>query len=120
MERLLAAIREHSNMGDDEIRDAGQRGADAGWPGFTSTIDAAEFTRQNSELIYELLSEDADSFGYDNIPALVATFVRSDMADSRDGYDNLLAWYALETAGRYLADRDEDDDEEEDEETASR
>lgn len=111
LETLLKAIREHSNMEDDQIRDAGRHGADAGWPGFTYTGDCVEFTRDNSELIYELLAEDADSMGYDSIPALVVTFSRADMADTRDGYDNLLAWYALERAGQYLADcGDEDED----------
>jgi len=103
MTRLLAAIREHSGMDDDQIREAGEHGADAGWPGFTYTNEAAGFTRDNAELVYELLGEDAEEFGYDSIPAFVATFARADMADSRDGYDNLLAWYALERAGRYLA-----------------
>jgi len=104
LERLLAAIREHSGMGDDEIREAGEHGADTGWPGFTYTGDAAEFTRDNAELVYDLLAEDAEEFGYESIPAFVATFTRADMADTKDGYDNLLAWYALERAGRYLAD----------------
>lgn len=106
LDALVAKIKDHSNMDDDQLIDAGAHGADAGWPGFTYTGDAAQFTRENAELIYELLSEDAEDFGFDNIPAFVATFARADMAETRDGYDNLLAWYALERAGRYLADKD--------------
>lgn len=101
---LLDAIREHSGMSDDEIREAGQYGADAGWPMFTYTADGAQFTRDHAELVYDMLAEEADDMGYANIAAYVAEFGRADMADTRDGFDCLLSWWALETAGRYLAD----------------
>lgn len=105
---LLAAVREHSNMGDDELREAAEHGADAGWPGFTYTADGAEFTRKNAELIYNLLGEEADDLGYPNVAAFVASFNRADMADTRDGFDCLLSWWALEAAGRYLDGADAD------------
>ena len=100
--RLLKAIREHSGLELDAIRDAANHGADSGYGGFTYTSDAASFTRDNADLVYEILGEDAEDFGFDSIPEFVASFHRADMADSRDGYDNLLAWYALEAAGRWL------------------
>lgn len=102
--QLLEAIREHSGMDDDDIRQAGEHGADAGWPGFTYTLDGAEFTRKHVELVYDLLAQEAEEFGLPNVVAHVATFARADMADTRDGYDCLLAWWALETAGRALED----------------
>ena len=101
---LVAAIRDHSGLDNDEIRSAGEHGADAGWSGFTYTADGAEFTRANSDLIYRLLQESADDCGYPSVAAMVASFVRADMADTADGHDCLLAWWALETAGRYLSD----------------
>jgi hypothetical protein len=101
---LLAAIQEHSGMERDRIREAGEHGADAGWPGFTYTTDGAEFTRANRELVWSLLTEEADEFGFENVPAFVASFTRADMADTEDGFDCLLSWYALETAGRWVAD----------------
>lgn len=110
MELLLEAIRRHSGMGDEEIREAGEHGADAGWPGFTYTADAAGFYRENADIIDEMLADTADSMGV-TVAGLIATFARADMADTRDGRDNLLAWYALEEAGHYLADRGDDDDE---------
>jgi len=114
MSELLAAIREHSSMDNDQIRQAGEHGADTGWPGFTYTIDGAEFYRANDRIIDEMLADDADSMGLDSVAALIATFGRADMADTRDGRDCLLAWYALETVGRALADGvlEEDDEEE--------
>ncbi len=37
---LLRAIRDHSGMTLNEIAQAGQYGADTGWPGFTSRLMA--------------------------------------------------------------------------------
>jgi hypothetical protein len=36
---------------------------------------------------------------------LIASFRRADMASTHDGFANLLAWFALEEVGRWLADR---------------
>lgn len=102
---LLRAIREHSGLELSAIREAGEHGADVGWSGFTYTTDGADFYRANADSIDGLLQEDAEALGYDNVGALVASFTRADMTDTRDGHDCLLAWYALETVGRYMADR---------------
>lgn len=110
MRQLIDAIERHSGMGHGEIREAGEHGADTGWPGFTYTIDAATFYRENDALIDELAQDTADNFGQ-TVAAMVASFARSDMADTRDGRDCLMAWFALEEAGRWLADTDEEDDE---------
>ncbi len=105
--KLLAAIRDHSGLELSSIRDAGQYGADSGFAGFTYTSDGADFYRANQCDIVELMGDDADEFGYDNIGAFVATFNRADMTDVVDGYECLCAWYVLEAVGRHLADRRE-------------
>ena len=105
---LLKAIREHSDLELSSIRDAGQYGADTGFSGFTYTADGADFYRANDHLIDGMLQEAADDFGHKSVAELVASFVRSDMTDTRDGHDCLLAWYALEEAGRWLNDRREE------------
>jgi len=102
---LLRAIRDHSGLELASIRDAGTHGADAGWSGFIWTTEAAEFYRAHSDVIDDMLGDDADDFGYADVASFVASFNRSDMADTRDGRDCLLAWYALESVGRMLADR---------------
>lgn len=102
MDLLVKAIETHSDMAREEIVQAGAHGADAGWPGFTYTVDGATFYRENADLIDELLADTADDMGYPNVGALVASFARADMTDTRDGHDSLLAWFALEEAGRYL------------------
>jgi hypothetical protein len=105
--QLVRAIREHAGLELETIKDAGRHGADAGFGGFTYTVDGAEFYRANSALVDELLQTDADDFGHANVGEFVATFARADMTDTRDGHDCLLGWYALESAGRWLVDRDE-------------
>lgn len=107
-EQLISAIRGHSGLSTRDIEQAAEHGADAGWAGFTYTADGADFTRANRELVWEMLAEEAEEMGAENIAAYVASFNRSDMADTADGFDCLLAWWALETAGRYLADTAEE------------
>lgn len=115
--QLVDAIREHSGMDVDEIISAGEHGADAGWPEFTYTVDGARFYREHDDKIDELAQSMADDMGYESVAELVATFTRRDMADSRDGRDCLMAWFALEECGRWLADnRDEYDDDDDDDE----
>ena len=107
--RLLEAIKTHSGMENPEIREAGEHGADAGWAGFTYTVDGAEFYRANAADIDELLQEMADALGHKNVAEMVSTFTRADMTDTRDGHDCLLAWFALEEVGRWLEDNWQDD-----------
>lgn len=104
---LLRAIREHSGLELAAIRDAGRHGADAGWGGFTYYTDTVAFYDANETLLWEILAGDAEEYGYDNVPAFVASFVRADDAGDETGFKNLVAWYALETAGRWLEDRRE-------------
>jgi hypothetical protein len=104
MSQLLAAIEEHSGLSRADIRQAGEHGADAGWGRFTYTSDGADFTRANRDLVWTLLAEEAESMGAENVAAYVASFNRSDMADDAMGFDCLLAWWALETCGRWIED----------------
>lgn len=103
--RLLRAIRDHSGMTLQEIAQAGEYGADTGWPGFTYTSDGAEFVRVNRETIWAMLNDDADDFGYADPCTFVGTFARADMTATPAGFDCLLAWYALEAVGRHITDR---------------
>lgn len=103
MDKLVEAIEKHSGMDREQIIEAGEHGADAGWPGFTYTADGAEFYRDNERVVDELLQDAADDMGYGSVADLVATFSRKDMTETRDGHDCLMAWFALEEAGRYLA-----------------
>ena len=103
--RVLRAIREHADLELSDIIDAGRHGADAGWAGFTWYGDTSDFYRANEGLLWELLAGDADEYGADSIPAFVASFNRAGLADDRTGWECLVSWYALESAGHWLGDR---------------
>ena len=113
MRKLVEAVRAHGGLENAEIIDAGNHGADAGWGGFTYTSDCVEFYAANEEAIWELLRESADDMGVKPLE-LVASFRRADMADDPSGFKNLLAWFALEEAGRWLESQAEREGEEED------
>lgn len=115
IEKLYDAIKAHSEMDDEQIIEAGQHGADAGWPEFSYTADCVRFYDDNESLIYDLLRDGVDGMGYKNIEEMVSQFGRSDMLDSPDGRKNLLAWFALEEVGRWLEYVRENDDDEDDE-----
>lgn len=90
-------------MDDDQIIDAGRHGADAGWPGFTYTRDCCEFYQKNKEEIWEMAQQMADDMGNKNVAEMVSGFNRSDMLENGpDGFENLLAWFALEEVGHWL------------------
>ncbi len=106
--KLLHAIREHSGLELATIRQAGEHGADAGWGGFTYYSDTCAFTAANRSAIMDAISDDADEFGQ-TVPEFIAswTCAQNGGMDDETGFDNGLAWYALEAVGRRLADRRE-------------
>lgn len=110
-EKLLAAIKAHSGLEDSEIMDAGNYGADCGWAGFCYTRDCVEFYEKNTGLIWELALDMAESMGCKNVIEMVAGFRRSDMLNDPDQFANLMAWFALEEVGLWLAGNPQDEDE---------
>jgi hypothetical protein len=106
-----ARIIKQSGMEREQIIEAGEHGAGAGWPGFTYTQDCVDFVKEYRKDVWDTLYDDAQDFGYENVAAFVASFNSADMADTADGFDNLLAWYMLEKIGHELADMDEEDEE---------
>lgn len=85
----------------DVAKDVAEHGADAGFGEFTYTKDCVAFYEEYEEAIWEMLSEQADSLG-ETVPAMIADFGRVGMADTPDGFKNLLVWFALEEVCREL------------------
>lgn len=110
-EKLVEDIKEWIGVDDDPeynpLEDVADHGADAGWPGFTYTSECVEFYQRHHEAIWDVLCEEAEWAGQDNIPALIAYFQRADMATSKDGFESLLAWFALETVARRELEKEE-------------
>jgi hypothetical protein len=88
-------------MDDEQIIEAGLHGADAGWPGFTLTLDCVQFFQDNADGIWDMAVQVAEDLGQ-NVGELIAGFGRKDMLDNWQTFQNLMAWFALEETGRYL------------------
>lgn len=89
------------NLGESAV-DIALHGADAGYPCITYTSDTVDVYNQFEDEIYEMLNEDADDMGYDNIEMMISQFNRSDMLSSPDQRKNLLVWYACERLAHQL------------------
>ena len=101
MERLYKAVKKHSGMDDEQLVDAANHGADAGWPGFTYYTDTSKFYEQNEEDIWAMLDDMASNFGSKNVLSLIAGFGGADSVSDDSTFKNLLSWAALEEVGRY-------------------
>lgn len=101
--KLIKAIKKHSGMDDDLIIQAGEHGADAGWPGFTYYTDTSKFYDANAEEIWELAAQSADDMGEPHVLAMISKFGAAGTVSDDSTFENLMAWFALEEAGRWLA-----------------
>ena len=79
-------------------RDIANHGADAGFPGFTYYSDTCDFYDKLEKEIWELLEEEMQAMGCDDVAKFIASFNTS--ADSLLTFKNLLAWFTLETIAR--------------------
>lgn len=86
----------------DHASEIAEHGADAGWPHITYTSDTVEIYDQFESDIYDMLNDDADSMGYDNIEEMISKFGRADMLSWPEGRKNLLVWYACERIAQEL------------------
>ena len=83
----------------DYLPDIASHGADSGFPGITYYKDTIALYDQFADEIWEALTGDADSLGYDNPLALVASFNSTAYSDAQ--FKNLLVWYMAERVARY-------------------
>jgi hypothetical protein len=84
----------------EELQDIAGHGADAGWPHITYTRDAVALYDAYECELWDMLNEGAEMMGAKNVQEFVSGFVRSDMADTPDGFKNLVVWYAIEELAR--------------------
>lgn len=105
MDRLERAVRNHSGMDDEQLKDCAEHGADAGWPGFTYSSDTSAFFDANAEDIFELAAVMANDIGSKNVMEFFSTFKCADSMGTIEGFKDALAWFALEEVARFVADR---------------
>lgn len=93
-----------ANFRKSELRDVATHGADAGWQWLTWTADTVRLFDRYGEEIWDWAVDDAADYGCANVLEMVAGFGRADMADTLDGFKNLMVWYAAERVARELTD----------------
>jgi hypothetical protein len=79
----------------ERLREVRDNGADAGFSGFTYYTDTGKFYAKWKEVIWQLLAEDAENSG-DDVLTMIAGFGGAKNVSDDVGFENLLAWYALE------------------------
>lgn len=91
-----------ANFSKDQLRDIARYGADTGWGGLTYYSDTSALYRRFADEIWEALAEDAEALGHANVAEFIASFSRSDMLTSRQGFEQLVVWYMAERTARNL------------------
>ena len=107
--KLYEAVKEHSGLDDDQLAEVAEHGSEAGWSGFTYYKDTCVFYDQHKELIWEVLVDQADEFGVDPMQFISQFGVAKSVADVFM-FENMMAWYGLETAAKKATEFREDDD----------
>lgn len=88
----------------DTMRDLARHGADSGFPGITYYSDTVAMYDRHEEEIWRALTEDAEEFGFDNVPAFIGSFNGAAQADDETRFKNLLCWYMAERIAREFDD----------------
>ena len=95
------------NYDCNTLADIANHGCISGFPGLTYYADTTALYKKYKEDIWEMLYDDAESFGSDNLPAFIGTFNGAKNVSDDVTFENLLVWYAVEkvalevTDGRY-------------------
>ncbi len=98
--------------------DVANHGIDGGFHGFIYYTDTMQFANKNKDDLDELLSSDAQEFGFDSVPAFIQSFrcvgtdwsqdeiARALYGKKRDHTTvlNAIAWYAAEAVCHNYAD----------------
>lgn len=121
---LAPAVLRQLGGGRDAVQsaiEAGEHGADAGWPGFTYSADCVQFAKRHRNAIATMASDMASEIGDAGAMELVKGFrclkddkdIEEDTigrclygiatGDDADTVYNALAWFALEEVGRAIS-----------------
>jgi hypothetical protein len=91
-----------------ELEDMASHGTDSGWAYLTYTRDTVELHDAYESDLWDLLSDEAESYGAANVLEFMAGFNRADMAYSADGLKNLIVWFAAEHYANMIVDDPEE------------
>ena len=114
---VLKQVSNDKEYAEQVAKDAARNGADAGWPGFTMTVDCVKFAKKHRKAIVQDLVDMSDSYDENllgmmrtwkylkDVPELsIAAALTGGAWDKEEDEFVLeqMAWYALEEAGNAL------------------
>ena len=114
--KALAFIVDQQTGGDlaEKASDICNYGASGGVSGFIYYAETCKFYQDYKETIWDLLYDTAESMG-ESVLQMIANFGGAKDVGSGDQLENLLAWFALEEAARYVSEYEADEQEEDEE-----
>jgi hypothetical protein len=95
-----------ANFTMDELRDLARYGANTGWQGLTYYSDTVALYDKFHGEIWDVLYDEAESFGAPNVVAFIAGFGGADSVTGDDQFKNLLVWFMAEHVARELLGED--------------
>lgn len=85
----------------DEINEMAQHGASGGFTGLIYYSETTELYKKYNKDIWEMLNEDSENSGC-SIFELINTFGMSKNVGSKETFENLLVWYAVENIAQNI------------------
>ena len=95
-----------ANFYHSELEDITNHGCASGFPGLTYYSDTVKLFERFKDEIFDLLVEESEALGYDNIYQFMASFNAGYMPSDYTTFANQMTWYAAETYARRIVEED--------------
>lgn len=94
----------------EELKDIATHGCEGGFTGLTMYSETSSLYDTYQKEIWEMLSEDAESFDDGNVLNFIASLNGSKNVEDEVTFKNLLVWYAAERLADQIINADENED----------
>ena len=93
------------NYDADELREIAEHGCSDGVTGMTYYTETTSLYDRFGEELWEMLSDDADDFGYPTALSFLASLNGAENVSTPAQAANLIVWYAAERVAQNMTDR---------------
>jgi hypothetical protein len=90
------------HFSQDEMRDICEQGVMGRFRFLTDYRDIVKLYNRFENDLWEMLSDDADSFGYDSVSVMIGALTMGKQIDTSYTFKNFVVWYAAEKLAREL------------------
>ena len=95
---------------EEELKDIATHGCEGGFTGLIYYHETSLLYDTYQKEIWEMLSEDAESFGDGNVLSFITSLNGSKNVEDEVTFKNLLVWYAAERLADQIINIDENED----------